>query len=73
VIVNLNPSNVQARVHVPWVDLIGRKWRLNDALSEASYDRDGDEIQNEGLYVDLAPWVGQILSFHVISGAPSSN
>ncbi len=64
VLVNLSPGNVQARVRVPWVDLAGSVWRLNDALSEAGYDRDGDEIQNQGLYVDLAPWQGQILSFH---------
>jgi hypothetical protein len=72
VLVNLNSSNVQARVHVTWGDVAGRVWRLNDALSEASYDRDGDEIQNQGLYVELTPWEGQILSFHVIGEGPSS-
>jgi len=29
---------------------------LTDALSAVSYDRDGDEMQDTGLYVELAPW-----------------
>jgi hypothetical protein len=72
VLINLSPGNVQARVRVPWVDLAGSVWRLNDALSEARYDRDGDEIQNQGLYVDLAPWQGHIFSFHILRDAPPS-
>ena len=71
VLVNLSSGNVQARVHVPWGDLTGKMWRLSDALSQASYDRNGDEIQNQGLYVELAPWQGQILAFHVLGEAPS--
>ncbi len=71
VIVNLSGGAVQARVRVPWEDLSGRLWRLDDALSNASYDRDGSEIQKDGLYVELAPWGGQILVFRAISGNAS--
>ncbi len=63
ILLNYNDSALQARVHLPWNDLQGKQWSLNDALSEATYDRDGNEIQNEGLYVALDPWMGQILSF----------
>jgi hypothetical protein len=69
VIVNLSDGAAQARVHVPWDELRGNLWRLDDALSEATYDRQGDEIRNDGLYVDLAPWSGQILTFHAV-GSP---
>jgi hypothetical protein len=72
VIVNLSYSAVQARVHVPWDDLSGKMWRLNDDLSNASYDRDGSEIQKDGLYVELAPWGGQILVFRAITDNASS-
>ena len=54
--VNLSESAVQARVQVPWEELRGATWRLTDALSNASYDRDGDEIAASGLYVELGPW-----------------
>jgi Alpha amylase, catalytic domain len=56
VIVNLSDADVQARVPVPWVELRGGKWRLSDALSDATYDRDGDEMLAPGLYVELSPW-----------------
>jgi hypothetical protein len=29
---------------------------LTDVLSDASYDRDGDEMASLGLYVELGPW-----------------
>ena len=66
VIVNLSDGAVQARVQVPWDEVRGKTWRLDDALSDASYEREGDEMRNEGLYIDLPPWAGQILTFHAI-------
>ena len=31
-------------------------WRLQDQLGSACYDWDGNELQAQGLYLDLAPW-----------------
>lgn len=31
-------------------------WRLDDALSDECYDRNGDEMRDAGLYVGLQPW-----------------
>ncbi len=56
ILVNLSDSAVQARVQVPWDDLRGNTWRLVDALSGATYDRDGNEMAASGLYVELGPW-----------------
>jgi hypothetical protein len=56
VMVNLSGIPVQARVRVPWNDAQGETWLLTDALSGVSYDRQGDEIQSLGLYVELGPW-----------------
>jgi len=56
IVVNLSDSAVQARVQVPWEGVSGTTWRLIDALSDATYDRDGDEIAALGLYVELQPW-----------------
>jgi len=56
IVVNLSDSAVQARVQIPWEEVRGETWRLIDALSDASYDRDGDAMAASGLYVELEPW-----------------
>lgn len=56
VVVNLSDRPSQARVAVPWDDLGGEPWRLDDTLSGQRYDRDGSELAGQGLFVDLAPW-----------------
>jgi len=64
VVVNLSDGAAQARVHLPWDELRGKTWHLVDALSDVNYDREGDEMKNDGLYIELAPWTGQVLTFH---------
>jgi hypothetical protein len=68
IVVNLSNGSVQARIHVPWDEVRGKTWWLDDALSDATYERNGDELKTEGLYVELAPWGGQILAFHALGG-----
>jgi Alpha amylase, catalytic domain len=64
IIVNLSESAAQARVQVPWEELRGKTWRLVDGLSGETYDRNGDEMRDPGLYVDLKPWNYHFLWFH---------
>ena len=56
VVINLSDITVQARVRIPWGDVGGKTWRLTDALSGVIYDREGNEMQSSGLYVELGPW-----------------
>jgi len=56
VVVNYGETPAQARVEVPWDDLRSRQWRLQDGLSGEVYDRDGNDVRDNGLFVDLAPW-----------------
>ena len=56
VIVNLSDQPAQARVKIPWDELRGSSWRLTDTLSETTYERDGNDMTNSGLYVELEPW-----------------
>ena len=56
IVVNLSDSQAQAMIHTGWNDLAGRSMSFGDQLAGAKYDRSGDEIQFNGLYVDLAPW-----------------
>jgi DNA-binding response OmpR family regulator len=61
VVVNLSGCRSQARVRLPWSDLAGQRWRLADAFDDEVYDRDGVEMIDPGLYVDLEPW-----KFHLL-------
>ena len=54
--VNFSPESAQARVRLPWDELWGKQWRLSDLLTGETCDRSGDEMRNEGLYVELGPW-----------------
>jgi len=56
IVINFSGITSQAHVHVPWDELKGKTWRLNDVLSGESYDRSGGDMQDAGLYVDLGPW-----------------
>jgi len=56
IVVNFSAGSSQALVRMPWDELRGRTWLLNDVLLDESYDRSGDEMRDAGLYVDLGPW-----------------
>ena len=51
--------------HLPWADLAGRTWRLDDLLGGASYERAGDDVMASGLYVGL-----DARAFHVLRWTP---
>ena len=53
---NLSDNRVQARVQVSWEEVRGESWHLTDVLSDASYDRNGDEMASLELYIELEPW-----------------
>ena len=61
VAVNYAPNQSQSIIRLPFADLRGQQWRLHDLLENARYDRDGNELQGRGLYVDLPPWRYHIL------------
>jgi Alpha amylase, catalytic domain len=63
VVVNLSDGAAQARVHLPWDGLRGRSWQLCDRLSAERFERGGDELAGEGLYVALGPWDSYFLAF----------
>jgi hypothetical protein len=41
---------------LPFVDLGGKKWRLQDQLSSALYQWNGDDLRGRGLFLDMTPW-----------------
>jgi Alpha amylase, catalytic domain len=56
VVVNYAPNQSQCYIRIPSTNLRDRQWRLQDLLSDARYDRDGNELESRGAYVDVAPW-----------------
>ena len=56
VTVNYAPNQSQCYVQLPFTDLGNSHWRLQDLLGNAQYDRDGNDLQSRGLYLDVPPW-----------------
>jgi hypothetical protein len=56
IIVNLSKVRSQALVPLPWEDVAGRTWRLTEAFTGETYARDGLEMRQPGLFVDLEGW-----------------
>jgi hypothetical protein len=56
VVINYADNQSQCSVRLPFADLIGKIWRLRDRLSQATYDRDGDGLKSQGLFLDVEPW-----------------
>jgi hypothetical protein len=60
VAVNYAGESSQCYVRLPFEDLSGRVWRFQDRLSTATYDRDGENLQSRGLFLDVPPWHGHV-------------
>jgi glycosidase len=56
VAVNYAENQSQCHVRLPFADLGGKTWRLQDQLTSAGYDWNGDDLAGRGLFLDLAPW-----------------
>ena len=53
VAVNYAAHQSQCYVTMPWRDLDGRTWRLQDLMGSAVYDREGADLARQGLYLDM--------------------
>jgi hypothetical protein len=67
VTVNYAANRSQCYVGLPFADLGHGKWRLKDQLGDATYDRDGGDLQARGLYLDEVPWKASIFSLTRVS------
>ena len=56
VAVNYAAHQSQCYVTMPWRDLDGRTWRLQDVTGPAAYDREGADLARQGLYLDMPAW-----------------
>jgi glycosidase len=65
--VNYAPNQSQCYVRLPFSDLNGSKWQFQDLISNSVFDRDGNDLQQRGLYLDEPPWKSYVLSLTKIS------
>ena len=65
VVVNYAPTQGQCYVRLSWDELASVTVRLNDLMSDATYDRAGGQMVSKGLYLDLPPW-----GYHVFEVKP---
>jgi hypothetical protein len=60
VCVNYSSQSGQCYVRLPFSGIGDKQWRFDDLMSEASYDREGNDLLRSGLYLDIPAW-----SYHV--------
>jgi hypothetical protein len=58
--VNYAPHPSQCYLNLPFPEIKDASVQLEDSLSSACYVREGNELLERGLYLDLQPW-----SYHV--------
>jgi glycosidase len=67
VVVNFGDAPAAAHVSLPWDDLRGRDWILDDDANAQRYERSGDDLRN-GLYVALEPWAWNLFDLRPLEG-----
>jgi hypothetical protein len=70
VVVNYAPTDGQCYASLPFRDLAGRRWLLRDLLGEQCYEREGDDLQSRGLYLDLGPWQYHVFELRPFGSEP---
>jgi glycosidase len=62
VAVNYAANQGQCYVRLPFGDLGNHQWRLQDQIGSGTYNRDGNDLQARGLYLDMSPWQACVFS-----------
>ncbi|MGR8933764.1 MAG: alpha-amylase family glycosyl hydrolase [Gammaproteobacteria bacterium] len=63
VAVNYAPQRSQCYALLPWPDLAGHTYRLEDLMGSDSYEYRGDNLLSSGLYLDLPAWGYEVFEF----------
>jgi hypothetical protein len=66
VAVNLAPHRSQCYAPLSLEPLASHNWSMKDLLGEERYKRSGDDLQNQGLYLDLPAHGAQLFHFEPI-------
>ena len=66
VVVNYAGNQSQCRLQLPFPEFRGKRLRLTDLLGSEVYDRDGGDLVDYGLYIDLAPWHFNVFELRIV-------
>ena len=66
--VNYSRHDSQCFLQLPYPDLADKRVLFSDVLSEAVYERDGQDLLSRGLFLDLPAW-----GYHVFEVSESTN
>jgi glycosidase len=69
VVVNYAANQSQCYLQVPIDEIRGHTVRLQDLMSSAVYERDGDDLLSRGLYLDLGPWGYNVFELSLLQSA----
>jgi glycosidase len=73
VAVNYGPQRAQCFIPIPYADLAGADVELRDRMRPAvAYERSGDELLQDGLYLDVPPWRHHVFEVAERTHAPES-
>jgi hypothetical protein len=67
VAVNLAPHRSQCYAPLTVQHLAAHNWAMKDLLGQEFYKRSGDDLQNQGLYLDLPAHGAQLFQFEPIN------
>lgn len=67
VVVNLAPHRSQCYAPLTFQHLSAHNWAMKDLLGRECYKRSGDDLQNQGLYLDVPALGAQLFHFEPIS------
>ncbi len=67
VVVNLAPHRSQCYAPLNLDGLAQRNWSLRDLLGAERYERFGNDLQTQGLYLDVAPHAAQLFHFQPLA------
>jgi hypothetical protein len=67
VVVNYAPHWSQCYLRLPFEQLRGRTWRLQDQFNSATYDRGGDDLAAQGMYLDVPAWHVHVFTMNAIA------
>lgn len=69
VVVNYAGHQGQCYLRMPFMDIAGKTWRLEDMIGGYTYDRDGNELYTKGLYLDVQPWQYHVFDMKNLSAS----
>jgi hypothetical protein len=67
VAVNLAPHRSQCYAPLKVQDLTAHNWAMKDMVGQEFYKRSGDDLQNQGLYLDMPAHSAQLFQFEPIN------